>query len=90
MVIVWLLGAVDVLCAISLAAAALGYPIGHLQASAAFGLLLKGGFFITDIISIIDVIIALVMFWLLWFPHPTLALGLAVYLGLKGVISFVA
>jgi|GEM_PF-7113043 len=88
MVFVWLLGAIDVLCAISLAAAALGYPLPHLQAGAAFMLLVKGFMFITDVVSVLDVIAALCMFWLLWQSSMTLALGLAVYLGLKGLLSF--
>ena len=88
MVFVAILGAIDVLGAVSLAALVLGYPLPHLQAAAALGVLLKAIIFINDIVSIIDIAVAITMFVLLWVSAPTLALALAVYLGIKGLISF--
>jgi hypothetical protein len=88
MVFLVLLAGVDLLCAVSLAALALGYPIPHLQAAAALALVLKGIAFISDVVSIIDIVIGAAMFVLLWVQAPMLALGLAIYLGLKALASF--
>ncbi len=88
MVFLAVLGAVDVLCAISLALLVFGYPLPQLQAAAALALLAKSIIFIGDAISVIDVATSIAMFALLWISAPTLALGLAVYLGIKGLISF--
>lgn len=88
MVFLALLAGVDLLCAISLAALALGFPIPHLQAAAALGLMLKGIAFISDVVSIIDIAIGVAMIVLLWVEAPMLALGLAIYLALKALASF--
>jgi hypothetical protein len=84
-----ILAAIDLLCAISLAALCLGFPLQHLQAGAALMLIAKSAFFITDVISILDIAVGVTMFVLLWISAPTLALGLAIYLGFKAAISFV-
>jgi hypothetical protein len=89
MVLLVLLATIDLLCAISLAALVLGYPLPHLQAGAALMLIAKSVFFITDVISILDIAVGITMFVLLWVSAPTLALGLAIYLGFKAVISFI-
>jgi hypothetical protein len=88
MVLVWALAAVDVLCAISLASLALGMPLPLLQAASAAMLMVKGVLFIDDIVSIMDIILAIVMFALIWIPSPVLALAIAIYLGIKAMASF--
>lgn len=87
MVLVAILGVVDLLGAVSLGLLVLGFPLPHLQAVAALMLLLKSLVFIGDVISVIDVAVSITMFALLWVSAPTLALGLAIYLGIKGAIS---
>jgi hypothetical protein len=82
------LGIIDVLCAISMAGIVLGYPLPHLQAISALALIIKGVLFINDVISVIDIAVGIAMFILLWITAPTIALGLAVYLGIKGLMSF--
>lgn len=83
-----ILGLIDLLAAISLIAYAFGYPLPYLQAGAALGLTGKGAMFITDALSVIDVLIGIAMFGLLWMELPMLALGLAIYLACKGLYSF--
>ena len=83
-----LLAAIDLLCAISLAAIAIGYPLPALQAASAFALIGKGILFINDVVSIIDIAIGITMLVLLWMQAPALAIGIAVYLGIKGMASF--
>lgn len=89
MVFLAALGAIDMLCAISLAALALGYPLPHLQAGAALMLMAKSLFFIKDVVSIIDLAVGVTMFVLLWITAPTLTIALAIYLGFKAIISYV-
>ena len=84
----FLLGLVDVLCALAMVLSLVGYPFFPLQAGAALLLIIKGVFFFGDMLSIIDIIIAVVMFELLWLSMPTIALIIAVYLTIKGLYSF--
>lgn len=88
MVFLPLLAAIDLLCAVSLAATALGYPLPPLQAASAFALVAKGVLFINDVVSVIDVAIGIAMIVLLWIQAPTLAIALAIYLGIKAMASF--
>lgn len=88
MVFVAFLGAIDLLCAISLAVAIIGFPMPHLQAGAAMMLLFKGFIFIKDVVSILDIIAACCTLYLLWQFSSTLALVIAIYLAFKGIISF--
>lgn len=88
MVLLLVLGTIDMLCAISLAALSLGHPLPHLQAGAALMLIAKSVFFIKDVVSIIDIAVGITMFALFWMSAPTLALALAIYLGFKAIISY--
>jgi hypothetical protein len=89
MVFVIMLGMIDMLCAISLIIAVLGFPLPHLQAGSAMMLMFKGFIFIKDVISILDIIAAGCMLYLLWQSSTAIALTIAIYLGFKGIISFV-
>ena len=81
------LAIVDFLAAAALLLVFFGLPVIHYQAGAALLLLLKGAFFFYDLLSIIDVAVAILMFVMLWVQLPKLALGLAVYLIIKGLYS---
>jgi hypothetical protein len=84
----FLLALIDLLCALALALLFFGHPVYPLQAGAALLLLAKGLLFIKNILSIVDMIIALLMFMLIWVATPPVAVALALYLGVKGVASF--
>ena len=82
-----LLGLIDLLCALSLLLLAIGYPLYSLQAGAALLLGLKSLLFIKDFFSMIDILIMLVMFVLIWVQTPLIAVFLACYLAIKGIYS---
>jgi Na+/H+ antiporter NhaA len=81
------LGIIDALSAISCAAIFFGHPLGQFQAAMGLALIGKGAFFIEDIVSVLDIACGIVMFLLLWFSWPTIALSLAIYLGFKATLS---
>jgi hypothetical protein len=87
MVFLPLLAGIDLLCAVSLVAMALGYPLPPLHAASAFALMVKGVFFINDVVSVIDIAVGIAMLVLLWIQAPTLAIALAIYLGIKAMAS---
>jgi len=84
----YLLGIVDFLAAGSLALLALGSGVPHIQAASALALVVKGTFYINDVLSVIDIALGITLFALLWIDAPLLALSLAIYLGFKGVYTF--
>lgn len=83
-----LLALVDLLAAVSLLLSAFGFPLPHLQATVAIALGGKALLFINDVLSIIDLCIALTMFVLLWLSSPTIALVLGGYMALKSLYTF--
>jgi hypothetical protein len=89
MVVVWLLGAIDILSAAVLGALAFGHPFQTVQAIAALLLCIKGIVFASSVVSRIDIVCAIGMIALLWMPSPTVAATIGLYLGVKGVFSFI-
>jgi hypothetical protein len=85
---IWLLGIIDLLCALSLLLVIIGYPVFPLQAGGAMLLFIKGAFFFGDVLSVMDMLVAVLMFALLWVQQPTLAIAAAIFLALKGFYSF--
>ncbi|MBR9700283.1 hypothetical protein GOV11_00250 [Candidatus Woesearchaeota archaeon] len=84
----YIFGAIDILAGVTLISNSLGFPLEFIQAAAALALIVKGIFTVKDILSILDVIIGVVMFVLLWIAAPTLALSLGIYLCIKGAATF--
>jgi hypothetical protein len=85
-----LFGLIDAFGAIALVAAVLGFPLPYLQAAAALGLLLKGGLFIGDLFSILDICAGIAMFFLLWSSSPLISIIIVAYLVIKAVSTFTA
>lgn len=83
-----LVGVIDILCAVALLALYFGHPIPHLQAGMAVALIGKGIMFISDILSILDIILGITMFVLFWVEAPNLALGMAIWLLYKGLYAW--
>jgi hypothetical protein len=81
------LGAIDVLSAIACGALYFSHPFPHLQAALALALVAKGAFFISDVVSVLDIACGITMLLLLWLSWPAVALVLAIYLGFKGALS---
>ncbi len=88
MVLVWVLGAIDLLSAAALGALAFGHPYPTVQAVAALALGIKGIIFSQSVVSRIDIVCAIAMIALLWMPSIPIAAVIAVYLGVKGLSSF--
>lgn len=88
MALVLLLALVDLGAALSLILSVLGVPLPLLQAAMALALLAKGIVFINDILSIVDIALAGLMFGLLWWNAPLWALSIGIYLAFKGLYSF--
>ncbi len=84
----YLLGAADILAAIALMLYALGFQIPTAIAATGLVLIGKGLVFIGDVFSILDLIIGITMFVLIWVELPLLALCLAIWLGLKGAYTY--
>jgi hypothetical protein len=85
----FLLGIVDLLVALSVLLGIFGFPFMPLQAGSALLLLGKGLVFISDPLSILDVVCALAAVFLLWTSVPWLAITVVCYLTIKGLYSFV-
>ncbi len=83
-----LIGIIDILSAGALLSTYFGHPLPHLQAGMALALLGKGLFFITDVLSWIDIIIAVCMFIFFWVEAPTVALVMATWLLYKGLYAW--
>lgn len=85
----FLLGIIDLLCTLSLVLLLFGYPLYPLQAGAALLLIGKGVLFFSDVLSILDIIAAVLILVLIWISLPLAALILAIYLGGKGTLSLI-
>lgn len=83
-----LLGIIDILAAGALIGVYFGHPIPHLQAGMGLALTMKGLLFITDILSILDIIIGIGMFVLFWVVAPKFALACAIWLLYKGIYAW--
>lgn len=82
------LGIIDLLAAAALIGIHLGHPFEHLQAGMALAIIMKGVVFISDILSLIDVSIGILMFVLFWVEAPTLALVAGIWLIYKGLYAW--
>lgn len=82
------LGLIDILAAVALFSIYFGSPIERLQAGMALGLMMKGILFISDILSILDIIIGILMFVLFWLIAPKLALAMGIWLLYKGIYAW--
>ncbi|MDD9953434.1 MAG: hypothetical protein OXR66_03795 [Candidatus Woesearchaeota archaeon] len=87
--LLWFFGIIDVLAAIAFVGIVFDHPFNHLQAGMGLAIIVKGLITMPDILSVVDVIIGLLMFWFFWHTHQTAALCLAIYLAFKGLYSFV-
>jgi len=82
-----LLAIIDILCALSLLIMAFGYAFPPFQMGFAILLFAKGIAFPGNLLSVIDMICAIVMVVLLWVSLPVVALCMGLYLGVKGCSS---
>lgn len=82
-----ILSLIDLFASATMLLSFFGHPFPHVQASAALLVLAKALIFIRSSLSIVDILCGLCMLLLLWMQLPFLALGVGVYLAIKGFYS---
>lgn len=83
-----LLGLIDIGVAIMIALAEFGVPVGRIYIFLMLAHAIKATLFIKDVLSLVDLLIVLYTFIVLFWSSPIISLIIVIFLTLKGIYSF--